>query len=142
MINVKRISVRNANQHHIILVKLVIKKMLALADSVKMNWNKHHLVWNKLLKMYAEVKIVLSWCSNHVIRCFHANIHVEVQQKKIIVWYVWNLSVLNLCRKINDQKIKKMITVQFVMQLLLLKNLQFLWIVAMFSTLLALKIKS
>jgi hypothetical protein len=28
------------------------------------------------------------------------------------------------------------------MQLLLLKNLQFLWIVAMFSTLLALKIKS
>jgi hypothetical protein len=35
VVNAKKISVLNVNLNHIILVKLVIKKMLVLADSVK-----------------------------------------------------------------------------------------------------------
>jgi hypothetical protein len=35
VINVRKISVRNVNLNHITLAKLAIKKMLVLADSVK-----------------------------------------------------------------------------------------------------------
>lgn len=91
--NAKRTSVPSVKLNHITLVRLAIKLMPGLADSVKKCSSSHLLRWNQRLEMCAENPSVSVWCRNLATRCIHVVILASVLLLRPSAFHAWSLNV-------------------------------------------------
>lgn len=117
-----KISAQHAMLNHIIPEKLVISRMLNLADSAVMSWSNHRQVWNQRSEMYAGSLTALHSCRNQAINFFHVAIHAKDVEMRPFWCHVWSLNVLKRWNQVSDQVYVQMIFAQFVIQRLLVRN--------------------